>query len=909
MALPSRRHDPNGYASLSQLMVGDATLKIARNSGCGRILDLAAESLIMNGQNDLAIGRPQMPAALLPSFLQTLADLGASSEGVPLAIILPDNDCIAETVAILCARSCAGRARKAPETVLTSLSDGDRVRILPNEGVYQFRSGSGSGFWLEPLDIRNRRTAARFWVPPTEAGRLEPTIRKRPMGEAGRHAWAAMRPSLWDLFTGTPIWGNAALTDLAVVFIGARKDFQTAVESEIGFAGAPGELACAISDGLPWGDMDEEGELRILNPAGSFGMPLVAVARDHLSVKRFAAARSARSLIVVSSRSDDALNDRTSVEAIAERQRYLLISSGRSRHDLAARRQNGWTIVDLSRAPALKAGICGIAGIDRVVRTAAWMQTTPPDLAQRNRELELAFKALDVFGKTTELHAVTDEEIAECSRMLREEFFDASDWLGPPTDEDLGHLHEICDDTRRQMKRLRSVAGATAAEEAQNVINALETFARRMIGRTATPKGECLLKLAPSAAHSDRYRQIVAVGHGRTAKSVTAFLDANDCTMKCVTPSELARLDPVDRVNVLSMMRREAFARLVDPWAAPNLMFIGYQHEIDVYRRRLGARDSLIRSLAADAQTAVRLPALANWVPGTPSLQPDTVNEFKEPLAPVPRPVRQPPPAWPGDALRTARFCRFSGNSWMAVTDEHSFARVQEDAVRGAQVTTIEGHDLQTGDLILVREGSDKDVVREAAEQGFGREQYSGLRGRADLWRRELKRSGLTAESLRTKMAEQGLDRGLPTIRYWLSELGPIGPSDPQTAVPLIAAALDKNPAASAWSECIEAILLVRRLHVEAGFRLTQMLLSECGESILEHSENETPFELSMGTVWLLEVAHLNLQRSDWPAGQVNRLVWESDTWRRRLLARNRQTATLDIDLLLADIDAFDEST
>jgi hypothetical protein len=240
----------------------------------------------------------------------------------------------------------------------------------------------------------------------------------------------------------------------------------------------------------------------------------------------------------------------------------------------------------------------------------------------------------------------------------------------------------------------------------------------------------------------------------------------------------------------------------------------------------------------------------------------------------------------------------------MAVTEEHSFARVHEDAMKGAQVATSEGRDLQVGDLILVREGSDKDIVRETAELRIGREKYAALRQRAGLWSQALKQSHLTPGALQALMAEQGLDRGLPTIRWWLSDLGPIGPSDAQISVPQIASALGKDPTSGPWKACVDAILTVRSLHVEAGFRLTQMLLAECGQSVLEHSENETPFEMTMGTVWLLEVQQLDARRPDWPAGQVNRLIWESDTWRRRLLARNRRAETLDLDIDLDELPA-----
>jgi hypothetical protein len=240
----------------------------------------------------------------------------------------------------------------------------------------------------------------------------------------------------------------------------------------------------------------------------------------------------------------------------------------------------------------------------------------------------------------------------------------------------------------------------------------------------------------------------------------------------------------------------------------------------------------------------------------------------------------------------------------MAITDEHGFTRVHDSVDQTTRITSVLGRDLQIGDLLLVRDGGEKDVIRETAEAIAGREQYATLRAQAAIWRHALRQSDLRPDELRERLAECGLDRGLPTIRYWLSTDGPIGPNDPSTALPVIAEALGKDHDDSGWRTCAAAIQTVRRLHVEAGFRLTAMLLAECGQSVLEHSEHETPFELSLGTVWLLEVEQLEVH-ADWPAGQVNRIQWESESWRRKLMARGTKTdlPTISLEALFAELE------
>lgn len=842
----------------------------------------------------VAVGAAGASAAGLPPYLTALTQIALSPGGNPTALLLPETRRIAETVALLSARCLASSARKDISEMLASLQPGHRVRVLPDEGIYQFAGTNSEGFYLQLLDVKNKRSLGRMWVPLVEARRLEPTIRKRPMGTADRRSWAAAPVTPWDLFSNANVYGNAALTRVAVVLVGARSDFKETLEGGLGFAAQPGETAHRIGDGLPWGEIDDEGVPRVVSPPNANGLPVIAVARDHISARRFAANCAPGTLTVISTKTEDALGDRSSVDAIAERHAFLLVAPSRARTELSARRLAGWTVLELSGSSILEAKPTGVRFIDRVVTASSWMKTPPSVLAEPSTELERAFDALDTFGRTAGEFVEDDEDVAECASILRETFFDVSDWLGCPNDEELAGVAEAQNFVTKRRSRLNSVVGETASGAAIELMNAIAAFADKAKSQTLTPKGACLLRLATSAQQGGQYRQVITVGHGQTAKAVAVFLDSFGQPMSCVTPSELARRDTVDRINVLSMMRREAFARLVDPWAAPRMMFLGYRHETEIYKRRLAAREWQIRQLQVDDRILQRFPFLNGASRALGEAPDEPAPTVSEPLAPILRPMRQPQAHRPGEQIRPARFCRFAGRSWMAVTDDHSFARVQESEDKGTQIATVSGRDLQVGDVLLVREGSEKDIVREAAELQVGKEGYAKLRQRADYWRRALMASDLTPENLRRALAEHGLDRGLPTIRYWLADVGPIGPSDPHAAIPMIAAALGKQGNMAPWNQCLDAIHSVRRLHVEAGFRLTQILLAECGQSVLEHSEHETAFELSMGTVWLLEVEQLESRRPDWPVGQINRIVWESDSWKRRLLARQRPEQVMD---------------
>lgn len=843
----------------------------------------------------LGLGPIGCRAAPLPSWIELLGDAARTAFGKPTVVLLPDISLAGVTTAILCARDLAACALLCPADVLSRLRRGNRVRVLPNEGIYEFGGMENDGFWLSPLHVRKKGTAGRFWIPEKEAARIEPTHRKRPVGKPNRHQWSLLKPTAWDQFAGSKLGGNAALATLKVVLIGSRFELADGLAG-LGFADAPGAQALSVADGLPWGRLNDDGDIELLHPPDASGQALIAVARDHISARRLAERiQPGEPLLFVSVRPDDALADRTSVEILAERHACLVLAPGRLREGFLQRRTDGWLVTDLSGSPALQAEPVGIPALDRVAAASNWMRRSPGILAQPSRELEEAFRLLDHFNRATRLQIDDDDNVNEAASLLRQAFFEASDWLSAPTTDELSELAGDHETLLSLVPRLRSVAGDEAASAASDVMKALDLFAKDAAVRARTPKGDCVLRLAEKAQTSASYRQVIVAGHRSTVDSVALFLEEHRVPMTCVTPTELGALENVKRVNVLSVMRRESFTRLLEPWAAPDIMFLGYQHEVDIYQQRLAARLRMIERLRPDAAVLAKLPQLASCAAVGRAEAPGVDGPLEHDPLPSIRPAVPRPEVRSGEQSKLARFCRFSGHSWMAMSDDHAVAYLQTGLGKKTQVTTVACRDLHAGDLILVREGGEKDIVREMAEHLAGRDVYNGLRIKADHWRRALRSSGNTPERLRSLLAEEGLDRGLPTLRYWMAEEGPIGPSDPDLSIPLIAAALGEDAEGHAWNACRDAIHAVRRYHVNAGFQLTRALMEECGESILDYSDHETRFELNVGTVWLLEVEQLEEELRPWPYTQVNRLQWESEAWRRRLLRKHSPLSNLDL--------------
>jgi hypothetical protein len=58
----------------------------------------------------------------------------------------------------------------------------------------------------------------------------------------------------------------------------------------------------------------------------------------------------------------------------------------------------------------------------------------------------------------------------------------------------------------------------------------------------------------------------------------------------------------------------------------------------------------------------------------------------------------------------------------------------------------------------------------------------------------------------------------------------------------------------SRWSECVAAVDRLRSLHVSAGNKLSEIIVAQCGDLLLEPAEHEITAVLDVGAAWILEV-------------------------------------------------------
>jgi hypothetical protein len=356
-----------------------------------------------------------------------------------------------------------------------------------------------------------------------------------------------------------------------------------------------------------------------------------------------------------------------------------------------------------------------------------------------------------------------------------------------PRSEERGHSsdaaasltvgHGVSDHKRRHdfrqapdTERLRPVTDLAAA---------VDRFRAAAEASGVTPKGAQVLKLARPAAGAS-FRQVFVAGNRQSREQVDAFFREQGLSLRCLAVSDLVEAEDPPGIVAFSVMRRDVFEKLIDPWPSPSTLFVGYDFEIDCYRRRLARREALRASLLLDEERRSQVTGLPRATFADPSAQSD-----KPPAAPEPddklvhfdratrdwnwtRRITVPRPRQDEEVCQ-ARMVHFVGRSWSAMTDDHRSVMLSQGA-SGTSVHHVRLDELVRGSHLIVRESGDRDVIRLLAEQRKGEAAYRQLRERASLWRTALRASSQDVRSIIATLRSTGVHRHPATVRAWLAD-------------------------------------------------------------------------------------------------------------------------------------------
>jgi hypothetical protein len=248
---------------------------------------------------------------------------------------------------------------------------------------------------------------------------------------------------------------------------------------------------------------------------------------------------------------------------------------------------------------------------------------------------------------------------------------------GEELDESVGAIRRV----KADQTYIERCLGVQAGKALQGFISGIESFLTSCRDGEPTPKGNAILEVVQGS-----FGRLLVTGSRQSRHQASAFLAANGLDNRCSLATEVAEDMDLSGVIAFSILREDIFARFIDPWPAPSIDLVGYDFEVDVYKKRLRRRerqkvrldlDEELRS-SLTSMPASRFAAKNNHdvlLPLRPQTPPETDLTAFDAATGIGhwnwlRRISIPH-ASPGEASQPATVVRFVGRSWMPMTEDH----------------------------------------------------------------------------------------------------------------------------------------------------------------------------------------------------------------------------------------------
>lgn len=840
----------------------------------------------------------------LPRFLGFLLAAAESPGPQTCCILLPETESIGYLAAVLLALSklrdefpdlLRDYARKGLEV-------GQRVRVLPDNCVYQYGGvlpGHGDFFKLEVLDARDK---AWKTFPVKEILRLEPTERSRPKGH-GVTDLGQFELSTLDHLVGMQTGGNTSLFRNHVMFLTARLDFEQ-LSSAVVFGRRDRtrpEAEVVTGETIPWGYISSDGRIERDDRYQRAGEPLVAVTHspDYLALACEACPPFTKFVII--NEADKLAGNLQAYDRIAGTQRLLIVASHRSAESVGALAERGCLVWRLTPAELL-------------------LGESLPSRRRSRGFTGRIYRAVDNWRNLELLEAPCTDACLEAVATKLEE---AAEALNPDAPDEevrrfIGRLFSL-------LCRASEVCESLAGDDRVEMGTQLETLHRDLgqremwLSRAAVValrqacaalapvltvdappgwgKGPALLELLSRLGAEGAQRIMVVTRTQTGARSAQAWLRGHGVSVPVTSLAGIDDGEEFDAIVLTSWPNRRQFEHLVGLYLAPRVCIVGYGFELNwlrMFKRR--SKQHLANNSLAPAERAgltglpeELLSTLGEKPPDIGSDDPDDGRRATgllriDDMLSRRRKGEASQPG-PREESKPAKYVGFVGASYAWLTEWQHVpvvtALVRGDGGQRPGVSMRTVDELKAGDDAVFREGAESNILRAQAEELVGTDKYGELRDVADAWRRTLWRLG---ENVKLQLADHGkihrtlrrwgLTVGLQTVRKWLFDESQIGPGD-VGAIDAIAKATDDEDLSTRKNEIWDAIRTIRALHVEAGFRLTNLLFEEMRRKPPQLAARETRIDFGGGQAWIVEVEEIGESFEERPVSQVNRLLWD----------------------------------
>ncbi|MEJ7848382.1 MAG: DrmE family protein [Pyrinomonadaceae bacterium] len=830
----------------------------------------------------------------LPVLLQ-LASYSALSLTEPerknkrLAVFFPYSDSIDCWVTAVAALAAISIQATPEQFTLPELIPGSRVLVDGADHIYkgtEVHSGTDLYVFEYANGIRKIPLSQRF--------RIQPSVSGRQLTKKGK---APIR-SFIDGLLGTQLQGNTSMLRTSIILISSVNETKEIIGRL--------KFACDREDknknsekavnAFGWANLTSDGEVRPWGSSGKDQEPVVLVGSNLSSVNDYLEYDSeSLSLIIIEGSSH--LRDHITFQSlVAKNIPVMLVLSAKDIDcikDLKASNFDFWT----------------------------WSKD---ELKTFCSEVEPQ-KDNVFFELERKINTFVDFEIktALCSNSKLEESYELLDALKSVITEDDYHAIQIIEQLffiLIRVTRIVVITGSISAE-IKNKLSDLEADSETfqylikkeqyrlilesicslregidLLEKSSDAKPEEIIKLVKRIRQHSKGSICIILGNigfpeskkllrGKLSFARNIFFE----TSKSLKPG-----NAFDHLILSGYLKRHRMLDVFDKVSSENLTVLGYPYEQDWIKSVRQQFDGLFRNTSSLRTFEVFTGASTEEMPSLRPIEsePETVlkepailtsglgefeiklNEFRRQR--ILRSVGDDP-----DGNKTAANCvTFGRGSFAFLTEHYSVPAVTNLLDKNETIQEIphkKVKDIQEGDLLLFRESSSQNIIREMADFGLKRKGKAEIRKKANRWRAALvtvyEENDRNLSRLMESLAEYGCKRNAGTVKNWLFNENLIAPRDENDIIAITVAAGDDD-LDQKLHEIHSAIAQVRSAHIQASHQIIKQLNAHLVENLSSIESTILSFEIEgLGKVFLVRVESVAAEQYFVPVHKVNRLL------------------------------------
>ena len=420
-----------------------------------------------------------------------------------------------------------------------------------------------------------------------------------------------------------------------------------------------------------------------------------------------------------------------------------------------------------------------------------------------------------------------------------------------------------------------------------NVCNLLQkAFLSTSMG---SGKGDVLLRFLQETK-SDHSRVCIVTRYKQDVSQVKDWLRDQGFHITVTLDRYFPEEKSFKHIILTSWLNIDRFRQLVKRFASPHITLLAYPFEGEWIRQfkegfdqerslgNLGRKEkSAVLNVPEEKLQYKRSPESNQKASEVPEIIPSeglSIHALEEKFI-KPRKGLLPQSYHSEDTVE-ARYVGFAGSTFSYLTAGHALPvvthLVRESGIDRKDVPQRTIRDLEIGNFVLFRDGSDHDVIQLFAEELMGSERYVEVWALATSWREPLLSCGQTSHEIYGRLIHAGLERHQVTVRNWLYNEHLIGPKEPGDLKIIETVA---GPLPHSWSTIWKAIETIRGYHTSAGFEISKWLLSEIPDQLDSIADDAVRLDLDFGQFWIVEIEEISVEKEKVPLGQANRLLWD----------------------------------